>query len=477
MFLSKKRSTDITLRLVVLLCTPLWSCHTQHESAVRTTYAAATGCKMSLVRATERAAHAKGREVEAFGCQGYRTYDCRYGAGGQSICVHRQAQVVVEQPPRSAPQPPRSNEPERRREALNRLEVIQEDARRCVSFYPGALDLEHTVHISPSGQLWIVLDAATPGGAHFCINGLMSELRVSPGPTEIAFSWRWQSAALRDEAEITRIIEQEIESFRKCYGTVRPAPVVAQVHVSRQGHIKISKTDPALLDPVDDCFKNMTKSLRLPKARNDYSNKVPIDARTDEERDADLHEHRLGMYRHHVNSMWEAVENGTKALKASKRNVFTCKALAKAPLSALAALDVQTRDPEERIDPELAGAMRKKVAGAQKFLKSCRDPLKVFNAKVKRSGGLGVAVFKVRNNSRKTIDGVRFTLEFSNNFGDRVTRYNGDDFYGIYQKNIGPGKTKVIRASLIHFSTATKVKAFIDEIHCTDGTQWREPEL
>lgn len=104
------------------------------------------------------------------------------------------------------------------------------------------------------------------------------------------------------------------------------------------------------------------------------------------------------------------------------------------------------------------------------------SPLEIVNTSVSEDSiGTPVANVTVRNTSAKEMDGVKLLIKTFNNFGEPANGFLTDNNYkGISQEKIAPGKTTTLSWPLYNYDTASKIEASVYQIHFSDGTTWGE---
>lgn len=77
----------------------------------------------------------------------------------------------------------------------------------------------------------------------------------------------------------------------------------------------------------------------------------------------------------------------------------------------------------------------------------------------------------MKNNTGKVVDGIVVAAKFKNNFGDPISGWGKDTFYGNDQETLKTGTSKNDTWSLTGFSNATKVSDIkVVRVHFADGT-------
>lgn len=80
----------------------------------------------------------------------------------------------------------------------------------------------------------------------------------------------------------------------------------------------------------------------------------------------------------------------------------------------------------------------------------------------------------VSNPTTKTVDGLRLSIFFRNNFGEIVASEVGNKSILIERQNeIAPGKAMQVQTNAENFQGATKVFGYIEQVHFTDGSDWK----
>lgn len=108
--------------------------------------------------------------------------------------------------------------------------------------------------------------------------------------------------------------------------------------------------------------------------------------------------------------------------------------------------------------------------------KSNSSPVKVLTSFVsKNSIGTPEANVDLTNKSKKLVDGVKVGIYCYNNFDEPVTGsiIGDNEFRGISQETLKPGKSEFYSWSLSQYDLTTKIKPYVYEVHFTDGTSWK----
>lgn len=146
--------------------------------------------------------------------------------------------------------------------------------------------------------------------------------------------------------------------------------------------------------------------------------------------------------------------------------IFSCK-----PKKSDAEKLIEEIETQRLVEKRMAEIKDDIAKESLQTMDSC--PVKITDATVYTDGSEHRVRLKFMNDSGKDVDGIKAGMFFYNNFEEPIgASFETNQMAVMIQEVIKNKATDFFSWNIDNFSAATKVKAYIKEIHFTDGTKW-----
>lgn len=158
-----------------------------------------------------------------------------------------------------------------------------------------------------------------------------------------------------------------------------------------------------------------------------------------------------------------------KTLFVVALSIFLCSCKQKEKATEPEASDPLIEFKANQMADSIIESAKQDVLKDQQKISQEESPVKVTKARISTDeyGSMDI-VATVKNTSTDLVDGIKVRWILTNNFGEIVNELRNG---GISQDLLRPGRSATYRWSLYR-TTATKVTAFVYEVHFKNGATW-----
>ena len=125
---------------------------------------------------------------------------------------------------------------------------------------------------------------------------------------------------------------------------------------------------------------------------------------------------------------------------------------------------------DREVDKQVNNEQNKSI-----FISQNECPVKITKSWLtENSIGSPEANLNIKNCSSRVIDGIKVGILCYNNFDEPINKNSiyGNEFSGISQEKLSPGRTASWTWTMNLFDNTTKINPYIKEVHFKDGTKW-----